>query len=76
MNKVFKVYSVAPDGSLSEVKTAIEETLKSSPLIYLHKDSRRFKILRDYIQFNITESRYYPLNYSSSRMDGKLPNVF
>ena len=75
--KYSKFYSVAPDGSLSrEVKTAIEETLKSSPLIYLHKDSRRFKILRDYIQFNITESRYYPLNYSSSRMDGKLPNVF
>ncbi len=75
--KYSKFYSVAPDGSLSrEVKTAIEETLKSSPLIYMHKDSRRFKILRDYIQFNITESRYYPLNYSSSRMDGKLPNVF
>lgn len=75
--KYSKFYSVAPDGSLSrEVKTAIEETLKSSPLIYLHKDSRRFKILRDYIQFNLTESRYYPLNYSSSRMDGKLPNVF
>ena len=38
--KFSKFYSVAPDGSLSrEVKTAIEETLKSSPLIYLHKDS-------------------------------------
>ena len=75
--KYSKFYSVAPDGSLSrEVKTAIEETLKSSPLIYIHKDSKRFKILRDYIQFNLTESRYYPLNYSSSRMDGKLPNVF
>jgi len=75
--KYSKFYSVAPDGSLSrEVKAAIEETLKSSPLIYLHKETKRFKILRDYIQFNITESRYYPLNYSSSRMDGKLPNVF
>ena len=75
--KYSKFYSVAPDGALSrEVKTAIEETLKSSPLIYLHKESKRFKILRDYIQFNLTESRYYPLNYSSSRMDGKLPNVF
>ena len=41
-----------------------------------NKESKRFKILRDYIQFNLTESRYYPLNYSSSRMDGKLPNVF
>ena len=75
--KYSKFYSVAPDGSLSrEVKTAIEETLRSSPLIYMHKDTPRFKLLRDYIHFNLTESRYVPLNYSSSRLDGKLPNVF
>ena len=75
--KFSKFYSVAPDGSLSrEVKTAIEETLRSSPLIYLHKDTPRFKLLRDYIHFNLTDSRYVPLNYSSSRLDGKLPNVF
>ena len=75
--KFSKFYSVAPDGALSrEVKTAIEETLKSSPLIYQHKEEPRFKILRDYITFKLKESRYYPLNYSSSRMDGKLPNVF
>ena len=75
--KFSKFYSVAPDGALSrEVKTAIEETLKSSPLIYLHNEEPRFKILRDYISFKLKESKYYPLNYSSSRMDGKLPNVF
>lgn len=75
--KFSKFYSVAPDGSLSrEVKNAIEETLKASPLVYLHNGTPRFKILRDYIQFNLTESRYVPLNYSSSRLDGKLPNVF
>lgn len=75
--KYSKFYSVAPDGSLSrEVKTAIEETLRSSPLIYLHNDVPRFRLLRDYIQFNLTESKYYPLNYSSNRFDGKLPNVF
>ena len=75
--KYSKFYSVAPDGSLSrEVKTAIEEILRSSPLIYKHKDTPRFKLLRDYIHFNLTESRYVPLNYSSSRLDGKLPNVF
>lgn len=75
--KFSKFYSVAPDGSLSrEVKTAIEETIKSSPLVYMHNDVPRFKILRDYIQFNLTESRYIPLNYSTGRMDGKLPNVF
>ena len=75
--KYSKFFSVAPDGSLSrEVKDAIEETLRSSPLIYLHKDTPRFKLLRDYIHFNLTDSRYVPLNYSSSRLDGKLPNVF
>lgn len=75
--KFSKFYSVAPDGSLSrEVKNAIEETLKSSPLIYSYNGTPRFKVLRDYIQFNLTESRYVPLNYSSSRLDGKLPNVF
>jgi phage terminase large subunit-like protein len=75
--KYSKFYSVAPDGSLSrEVKNAIEETLRSSPLIYMHKDTPRFKLLRDYIHFNLTDSRYVPLNYSSSRLDGKLPNVF
>ena len=75
--KFSKFYSVAPDGSLSrEVKTAIEETLRSSPLVYMHKDTPRFRLLRDYIHFNLTDSRYVPLNYSSSRLDGKLPNVF
>ena len=75
--KYSKFYSVAPDGSLSrEVKSAIEETLKSSPLIYYHGTEPRFKILRDYISFKQKENKYIPLNYSNSRMDGKLPNVF
>ena len=75
--KFSKFYSVAPDGALSrEVKTAIEEILKSSPLIYNRKNIPRFKILRDYIEFLPNENRYIPLNYSNSRMDGKLPNVF
>lgn len=75
--KFSKFYSVAPDGSLSrEVKTAIEEILKSSPLVYQNKNHYRFKILRDYIEFLPNENKYIPLNYSNSRMDGKLPNVF
>ena len=75
--KFSKFYSVAPDGALSrEVKTAIKEILKSSPLIYQNKGMPRFKILRDYIEFIPNENRYTPLNYSNSRMDGKLPNVF
>ena len=75
--KFSKFYSVAPDWALSrEVKTAIEEILKSSPLVYLHQEKNRFKVLRDYIEFVPNENRYIPLNYSNSRMDGKLPNVF
>lgn len=75
--KFSKFYSVAPDGTLSrEVKSAIEETLHSSPLVYMGKDAPRFKLLRDYIRFNPKNSQYIPLNYSSSRMDGRLPNVF
>ncbi|MDR1364036.1 MAG: phage terminase family protein [Oscillospiraceae bacterium] len=75
--KFSKMFSVSPDGSLSrEVKTAIEEILKSSPLVYLKDGTPRFKILRDYIKFKLNENQYFPLNYSTSRMDGKLPNVF
>ena len=72
-----KFYSVAPDGSLSrEIREAISETIRSSPLVYNYKDQKRFKILRDYIQFKPTQTRYEPLSYSTSRMDGKLPNAF
>lgn len=70
-------YSVAPDGALSrEVREAIAQILKSSPLVYKHKDKERFRILRDYISFDLKESKYTPLNYSNSNLDGKLPNVF
>ena len=72
-----KFYSVAPDGSLSrEIREAIAETIRSSPLVYEYKESKRFKILRDYIQFIPTQTQYIPLSYSTSRMDGKLPNAF
>ena len=72
-----KFYSVAPDGSLSrEIREAISETIRSSPLIYEFKGAKRFKILRDYILFKPTDTKYTPLSYSTSRMDGKLPNAF
>lgn len=72
-----KFYSVAPDGSLSrEIREAIAETIRSSPLVYEWKDTKRFKILRDYILFNPTQVKYMPLSFSTSRMDGKLPNAF
>ena len=72
-----KFYSVAPDGSLSrEIREAISETIRSSPMVYEHKGVQRFKILRDYIMFKQKQSQYIPLSYSTSRMDGKLPNAF
>jgi phage terminase large subunit-like protein len=72
-----KFYSVAPDGALSkEVREAISETIKSSPLIYEYKGNKRFKVLRDYIMFKPTQTQYIPLSYSTSRMDGRLPNAF
>lgn len=72
-----KFYSVAPDGTLSrEVREAISETLKSSPDVYSFGDSLRFKILRDSITFKPTSTQYIPLSYSTSRMDGRLPNAF
>lgn len=75
--KFSKFYSVAPDGSLSrEIREAIAETIRSSPMVYEYKDTKRFKILRDYIQFKPTLTQYIPLSFSTSRMDGKLPNAF
>lgn len=75
--KFSKFYSVAPDGSLSrEIREAMSETIRSSPLIYEHKDNKRFKVLRDYILFKPTQIQYIPLSYSTSRMDGRLPNAF
>jgi len=72
-----KFYSVAPDGALSrEVREAIAETIKSSLLVYQHKETKRFKVLRDYILFKPTQTQYIPLSYSTSRMDGRLPNAF
>lgn len=72
-----KFYSVAPDGALSkEIRDAISETIRSSPLVYEYKANKRFKILRDYIMFKPTQTQYIPLNYSTSRMDGRLPNAF
>ncbi len=72
-----KFYSIAPDGALSrEIREAMAETIRSSPMIYEYKDSKRFKILRDYILFKPKQSQYTPLSYSTSRMDGRLPNAF
>lgn len=75
--KFSKFFSVAPDGALSkEIKEAITETLKASPAIDLYKGKSRWKKLRDYVRFNPKESTYIPLAFSTSRMDGRLPNAY
>lgn len=72
-----KFYSVAPDGFLSrEIREAMSEIIRSSPKIYEWKGEKRFKILRDYILFKPLQSKYEPLSFSTSRMDGKMPNAF
>ena len=72
-----RFFSVAPDGALSrEVKQAIEEILLASPLVFASKKQPRFKILRDSIKFLVKNSVYVPLNYSNSRLDGRLANAF
>lgn len=71
-------YSVAPDGSLSrEIKKALEEIIGFNPQILAQEGKDRiFKLRRDDIECYLTNSKYIPLNYSNSRLDGKLPNVF
>ena len=72
-----KFFSVAPDGSLSrEIREAISETVRSSPQVYIYKGVKRFKLLRDYISFKPFSWVYTPLSFSTSRMDGRLPNAF
>ena len=70
--KFSKFYSVAPDGALSrEVRNAIREIIQSSPAL-----EGKFKIRRDDILCLLNQNDYMPLNFSTSRLDGKLPNAF
>lgn len=69
-----RFFSVAPDGSLAkEIKEALEPLIKSNSNIFSEGE---FKILRDSITHKETSNKYMPLNYSTSRMDGKEPSVF
>lgn len=72
--KFSQFYSVAPDGALSkEIKKALEPLIKVNVKVF-EKDE--FKMLRDCIKHQPTDSIYTPLNYSKDRLDGKEPNVF
>lgn len=76
--KFAKLYSVAPDGTISrEIKSQIEEIIKSSPaLCGTSKGKAKFKILLNYILCNLTEIKYTPLNTSRNRMDSREPTAF
>ncbi len=70
--KFSKFYSVAPDGQLSrEIQAQIREIISSSPAL-----NGKFKIRRDDILCLINQNDYIPLSFSTSRLDGKLPNAF
>ena len=65
---------MAPDGALArEIKEALEPLLATNVEVF---EENEFKVLRDYILHNPTKTKYTPLNYSTSRMDGKEPSVF
>lgn len=73
-----RLYSVAPDGALSkEVKIAIEQIIRSCKYLNdTYNGKLKFKINRDEIKCQLTDNIYYPLNYSNSRLDGKMPTVY
>ena len=69
-----RFFSVAPDGSLAkEIKEALEPLIRTN---YDVLGDDEFKILRDSITYKEKSTKYTPLNYSTSRMDGKEPSVF
>lgn len=71
-------YSVAPDGALSrEIKKALEEIIRFNPEVFPLKGSNKmFNLRLNDIECIPKVSKYVPLNYSNSRLDGKLPNCF
>lgn len=74
--KFSRLFSCAPDGSLSrEVYQLIQQFISMSPKIQKWKKKDLFKITRDKLTCNATSNEYVPLNYSTSRMDGRMPSL-
>ncbi len=70
--KLSRFFTVAPTGALSrETFKQIKEFVNVSPHL-----SKHFKLRRDNIICTLTESEYVPLNYSTSTLDGRLPNAW
>lgn len=67
-----RLFSVAPDYKLSsELRLAVRKIIKVSPLLVKH-----FKVTREMITCQLTDTEYTPLAYSNDRMDGKLATIF
>lgn len=67
-----KFYSVAPNGMQSrEIQQQIKEIIACSPAL-----QKKFKVRRDDILCLLNQNDYIPLAFSTSEMDGKLPNAF
>lgn len=74
--KFSRLFSCAPDGSLSrEVYQLIQQFISMSPKIQKWKKKDLFKVTRDKLTCNATHNEYVPLNYSTSRMDGRMPSL-
>ena len=70
--KFSRFFTVAPTGALArETFKQIKEFVSVSPNLEKH-----FKLRRDDIVCTLTSSEYVPLNYSTSTLDGKLPNAW
>ena len=70
--KFSRFFTVAPTGALArETFRQIKEFINVSPAL-----SKHFKPRRDNISCKLTESEYTPLNYSTSTLDGRLPNAW
>lgn len=70
--KFSRFFTVAPTGALArETFKQIKEFVQVSPNLEKH-----FKLRRDNIICSLTSSEYVPLNYSTSTLDGKLPNAW
>mgnify|MGYP002520947444 CR=1 FL=1 len=72
-----RLFSVAPDGTLSrEVYTLIQQFIQICPQLQKYKNKSLFKITRDKLTCYATHSEYIPLNYSTSRLDGRMPSIW
>lgn len=70
--KYSRFFTVAPTGALArETFRQIKEFISVSSAL-----SKHFKLRRDNVICTLTESEYTPLNYSTSTLDGRLPNAY